>query len=63
MLETVERGSRASSFNSAMLRTAQPLGIQNTLWGFGMRYTIRSGGLAVHNFVKNNDYGNNGNKV
>lgn len=31
-------------------------GFQDTLWGFGMRYAIRSGVMAAHDFIENSNY-------
>ncbi|MFO0753773.1 MAG: hypothetical protein U0411_10680, partial [Thermodesulfovibrionales bacterium] len=39
-----------------ILYVGESAGFQDFLWGFGMRYAIRSGYLAAKSFIENTDY-------
>jgi flavin-dependent dehydrogenase len=43
--------------NGKTLFAGESAGLQDFLWGFGMRYAIVSGHLAAESIVKNEDYG------
>jgi flavin-dependent dehydrogenase len=46
----------------ATLYVGESAGLQDLFWGFGMRLAIKSGYLAAHSIINNEDYGKNAEK-